>query len=168
MLRGMRIFTVFTLTLGLVWGPIWGIAPPAAAQEATPEAPAAELTVVEQWQADRAHVFDAAEVDLDALRYVARPIVVLANSPFDPLVDEQLAFLLERADELALRDVILILDTDPAANTDVRQRLRPRAFQLVLMDKDGRVHLRKPAPWDVREITRSIDKMPLRQQELGR
>jgi hypothetical protein len=34
------------------------------------------------------------------------------------------------------------------------------------MDKDGEVELRKPAPWDVREITRTIDKMPSRQQEL--
>ena len=37
---------------------------------------------------------------------------------------------------------------------------------LALIDKDGGVKLRKPFPWDVREITRSIDKMPLRQQEL--
>ena len=31
---------------------------------------------------------------------------------------------------------------------------------------DGQVKLRKPLPWDVRELTRSIDKMPLRQQEI--
>jgi hypothetical protein len=37
---------------------------------------------------------------------------------------------------------------------------------LVIIGKDGEVELRKPAPWDVREITRSIDKMPLRQQEV--
>ena len=28
------------------------------------------------------------------------------------------------------------------------------------------IELRKPAPWSVREITRTIDKMPLRQQEI--
>jgi len=33
--------------------------------------------------------------------------------------------------------------------------------------KDGRVALRKPAPWSVRELSRSIDKMPLRQQEMA-
>jgi hypothetical protein len=37
---------------------------------------------------------------------------------------------------------------------------------LVLIGKDGQIELRKPAPWDVREITRSIDKMPLREQEV--
>ena len=28
------------------------------------------------------------------------------------------------------------------------------------MGKDGEIYLRKPAPWAVREITRSIDKLP--------
>jgi hypothetical protein len=37
---------------------------------------------------------------------------------------------------------------------------------LALIGKDGEIKLRKPAPWDVREITRSIDKMPLRAQEM--
>lgn len=48
----------------------------------------------------------------------------------------------------------------------MRQRLRPRGFMLVLIGKDGGVKLRKPVPWDVREISRSIDKFPLRQQEI--
>lgn len=160
MLRGMKLIVPFIIAFG------FGTA--AFAQEVAEEIAPPELSVVEQWQANPTQVFDAADVDLDALQYIARPIVVLANSPHDPMVSEQMEFLLERVDELVLRDVILILDTDPAANTYVRQRLRPRTFQLVLMDKDGRVHLRKPAPWDVREISRTIDKMPLRQQELGR
>ena len=62
--------------------------------------------------------------------------------------------------------MIIITDTDPAARSPLRQELRPRGFGLVLVGKDGRVALRKPAPWDVRELTRSIDKMPLRQQEI--
>jgi len=37
---------------------------------------------------------------------------------------------------------------------------------LVLMDKDGQIAQRKPFPWTVREISRAIDKMPLRQEEL--
>jgi len=36
----------------------------------------------------------------------------------------------------------------------------------VLIGKDGGVKLRKPFPWSVRELSRSIDKMPMRQQEL--
>ena len=37
---------------------------------------------------------------------------------------------------------------------------------MVLLDKDGAVKLRKPLPWQVREIVRAIDKFPLRQQEI--
>jgi hypothetical protein len=37
---------------------------------------------------------------------------------------------------------------------------------LALLAKDGTVMLRKPFPWNVREISRSIDKLPLRQQEI--
>ena len=48
----------------------------------------------------------------------------------------------------------------------LRERLRPRDFMLVVMGKDGEIELRKPNPWPGREISRSIDKMPLRQQEI--
>jgi hypothetical protein len=48
----------------------------------------------------------------------------------------------------------------------VRPRLRPRGFSLVLMDKDGEVKRRNPAPWGVREITHAIDRFPLRRQEM--
>ena len=37
---------------------------------------------------------------------------------------------------------------------------------LVIIGKDGSVKQRKPLPWNVRELSRSIDKMPLRQQEM--
>ena len=47
-----------------------------------------------------------------------------------------------------------------------RLRMRPRGFMLVLVGKDGGIKLRKPRPWDVREITRSIDKMTIRQREI--
>lgn len=161
MFGSMRLLIACTAAL-------FALAAPVTAQEEVVETASEELSVVEQWQADPTLVFDAAEVDLDALQYIARPIVVFANSPNDPMVDEQLEFLAARVEELVVRDVIIILDTDPAAQTDVRTTLRPRAFQLVLMDKDGRVHLRKPFPWEVREITRTIDKMPLRLQEIGR
>jgi protein-L-isoaspartate O-methyltransferase len=70
-------------------------------------------------------------------------------------------------DDLAERDVIIITDTDPSAETELRTRLRPRGYMMALIGKDGRVALRKPSPWSVRELSRSIDKMPLRQQEIS-
>jgi len=103
---------------------------------------------------------------LDQFQWVARPVVVFADTPADPNFMRQMELLAERPDVLAIRDVVVITDTDPAARSDVRQALRPRGFSLVVVGKDGRVIQRKPAPWDVREITRAIDRTPQGQQEI--
>jgi hypothetical protein len=124
------------------------------------------LTVVERWEADHTTIFDASEVELADLLYVARPVVVFADNPNQPEFRQQMQLFQADLAGLDIRDVILIVDTDPAARSAIRQELRPRGFNLVLIDKDGRVNLRKPEPWDVREISRQIDKMPLRLQEI--
>lgn len=108
----------------------------------------------------------AAEADLAGQLYHRRPVVVFADSPEDPAYQRQMQFLARDAGDLAERDVILVTDTDPAAKSDWRQKLRPRGFSLVLMDKDLQPIIRKPLPWDLREITRAIDKFPLRRQEM--
>jgi len=126
----------------------------------------AELAPLERWQAEPTQVFEAVELNPDDFLWIARPVVVFADTPADPRYKLQMDFLLERLDALAERDVIVVTDTDPAAKSAFRELLRPRGFMLVIVGKDGKPKLRKPAPWDVREITRSIDKMPLRQQEM--
>lgn len=125
-----------------------------------------ELSPVERWQEDPTTIFDASEVDLADFLWLARPVVVFANTPANPAFKEQLRLFADRMDDLVERDVVLITDTDPDARSDLRTKLRPRGFMLTLIGKDGGVKLRKPFPWDVREISRSIDKMPLRQQEI--
>jgi hypothetical protein len=124
------------------------------------------LSVVDRWRAAPGTIFDAAEIDLGALEYVARPLVIFADNPNQPQFLEQIRLLERDLAGLAVRDVIIIADTDPANRSAVRNALRPRGFSLVLMDKDGRVAFRKPEPWDVREIGRQIDKMPMRIQEI--
>ncbi|MCY3996288.1 MAG: DUF4174 domain-containing protein [Rhodobacter sp.] len=109
---------------------------------------------------------EAADVSLDEFLWLKRPIVVFADTPADPNVQEQLELLLERPDELLERDVVLIVDTDPGAETAIRTRLRPRGFMLTLIGKDGKINLRKPFPWNVREITHAMDRWPLRQKEI--
>lgn len=108
---------------------------------------------------------DGTTVTLDAYLWVKRPIVVFADNPADPRFQQQIALLKKGADQLEVRDVVVLADSDPAANSALRETLRPRGFMMVLVGKDGTVYLRKPSPWNVREITRSIDKLPLRQQE---
>lgn len=109
---------------------------------------------------------DAAEVVLADQLYVKRPIVVFADTPKDPNYIRQMELLAQAYPDLAERDVIVVTDTDPAAKTEWRTRLRPNGFMLVIMDKDLQPVVRKPLPWDVREITHAIDKLPLRRTEM--
>ena len=139
----------------------------AATEDAVSETDAAlPATVLDQWLEDPAQVFDATTSVPEDFLWRARPLVVFADSPFDPNFQEQMDLLTSRIDELVERDVVILVDTDPANPSALRTRLRPRGFMLALIGKDGGVKLRKPLPWDVRELSRSIDKMPIRQQEI--
>lgn len=95
-----------------------------------------------------------------------RPVVVFADRPDDPQFIRQMAQIQAGLAELDDRDVVVITDTDPAALSDARRQLRPRGFSLVLMDKDGQVKRRQPSPWSLREITHTIDRFPLRREEM--
>jgi hypothetical protein len=108
----------------------------------------------------------AGDTELSTFKWQSRIIAVFADSTLDPSYNEQISLLEARPDALLERDVVVLTDTDPEARSPLRTALRPRGFALVIVDKDGRVMLRKPDPWDVREITRAIDKTPLRQQEM--
>lgn len=109
---------------------------------------------------------DASEVSLDEFLWESRLVLVLADAPNNPQFLQQIRYLEERADEMLERDVIVIVDADPAARSDARQRLRPRGFMLAIIDKDGEVKQRRPAPRTGREIMAVIDRFPLRRQEM--
>jgi hypothetical protein len=98
--------------------------------------------------------------------YVKRPLVVFADSPADPNFIRQIELLNRSLPMLEERDVVIVTDTDPEARSEWRQKLRPRGFSLVIMDKDLKPVVRKPLPWEVREIAAAIDKLPLRRQEM--
>lgn len=104
--------------------------------------------------------------DLSEFHWKKRPVVVFADNENDPAFQTQMELLREQPADLAERDVVVLIDTDPAARSALRLDMRPRGFMLVLVGKDGDIKMRKPRPWDVREITRSIDKMTIRQREI--
>ena len=119
------------------------------------------------WSKEPTRIFEAQELTLSEFQWHARPIVVFANTPDDPRVETQIELLLEDLEALIDRDLVVITDTDASIKTDLRTELRPRDFQIVLIGKDGTVKLRKPRPWNMRELARIIDKMPLRKQEMA-
>lgn len=106
--------------------------------------------------------------NLNEFKWIKRPLLVFSDSPLNPDFLRQMALLEEGAAQLAERDVVVIIDTDPDARSALREEMRPRGFALVLIGKDGGVKLRKPLPWNVRELSRGIDKMPMRQEEMKR
>lgn len=105
-------------------------------------------------------------ISLQDFVWQKRPLVIFADSPFDPRYVQQMEGIMPDLDSLLDRDVVIITDTDPAARSSVREKLRPRGFMWVLIGKDGQVALRKPVPWDARELSQAIDRMPLRLDEL--
>lgn len=131
-------------------------APLALAQEAPQDGEFAEPEII----------FPGETADLNEFVWIKRPLIVFADSPADPRYIQQMEFITDRLDALAERDVIVLTDTDPGSNSALRKKLHPRGFMLVLIGKDGTIYLRKPLPWDVREISRVIDKLPMRQKEL--
>jgi hypothetical protein len=123
-----------------------------------------ETPVAEEPQGLR--ILDAAEVELDDFLWTARIVAVLANTPNDPAFVQQMREIEARAGDLLERDVVVITDTDPRGRSDLRQLLRARGFMLAIIEKDGAIAQRRPAPRDVREIAAIIDRFPLRRQEM--
>ena len=92
------------------------------------------------------------------------PAASIAQSAEPPLIVSASDVVL--ADLLWIKRPVVVFADSPKDPNFIRQKLRPRGFSLVLMDKDGEPEIRKPLPWDVREISRAIDKFPLRLQEV--
>lgn len=107
------------------------------------------------------------DTDLSSYQWTHRPLVVFANSPEDVNYTRQIKMLESGLNQLLVRDVVVLTDTNPSEVSPLRELLRPRGFALLLIGKDGQVKLRKPFPWSVRELSRAIDKMPMRRQELN-
>lgn len=91
---------------------------------------------------------------------IATLIVIFADDADDPDFLAQLDVLRGRADALARRNIVLLTDTDPAANGPLRQSLRPRGFGILLIDSMGTLNQRRRTVTDARTLIRQIDKMP--------
>lgn len=111
-------------------------------------------------------IIEAVDVDLDDFLWQWRIVAVMSDTPNDPAFVQQMRDIESRADDLYERDVVVLYDTARNSGSILRQRLRPRGFMLAIIDKDGEVKQRRPAPRDVREINAVIDRFPLRRQEM--
>lgn len=135
---------------------------PAGSAEAIGEA----VDAVAEDMAAGLAILPAEGFDPASYLWTRRILAVFADTPADPRFIQQMDLLNKFPRDLLDRDVIVVVDSDPAAGSAIRKKLRPRGFALVLIDKDGVVKLRKPSPWSTREIARTIDKTPLRRDEV--
>ena len=116
--------------------------------------------------ADKIFIDVTPSTDIGAYEWQNRVLVIFANSDRDPRFQDQLDMINQEVEALRERDVVVAIDTDPSLNSNLRKTFRPHGFMILLIGKDGHKALRKPFPWDIREISRTIDKMPMRQQEM--
>jgi len=145
------------------------LALPAQGQPATaPAADAAEPQAAEPQAAEvqGLRILSAEGLDLAQFLWTDRIVAVLADTPNDPAFIQQMRLLAAAAGRLIERDVVVITDTAPRGGSELRTRLRPRGFMLAIVEKDGTIPQRRPAPRDVREISAMIDRFPLRRQEM--
>ncbi len=105
------------------------------------------------------------------LLWVKRPLIIFADSPRDPRLDRQLRALEREREELEKRDVVIIVDTDPGPSrfdtTPLREKFRPHDFNVLLIDKDGSVKMRRPVVVTAFDVMRLIDRLPSRREEIG-
>src|SRR3954469_3478918 len=102
-------------------------------------------------------------------RWKARVLVVLAADPESPALAEQKRQIESMKGGAGERDLVLV---QPPAGSAQAKALRTRLtlgaepFQAVLVDKDGGAKLRAAKPITARELTATIDAMPMRQDEM--
>ena len=124
---------------------------------------------------------DEAPFTLQQYRWRNRVLVVSAPNADDSETLQQLAELAATSDEFADRDMVLVTLLDnadsmsdsckltsaevAAARTDLG--IRPGAFVLKLIGKDGSVKLTTSGATSMQEIYALIDSMPMRQREIS-
>lgn len=111
-------------------------------------------------------VLDAREIDVRDFIWSRRIIVIMADTPDDPVFNRQVEALRAAEADMLLRDVVIVIDAHPNDRSPLRQVLRPRGFMSAIIDKDGEVKARRPAFRTAREWIAVIDRFPTRRQEM--
>jgi Domain of unknown function (DUF4174) len=104
-------------------------------------------------------------------RWRSRVVVIFGARPGDPLVAQQRRIIATMGAGARERNVVLI---ELLGSTRVTSAMRARlcvpeaGFHAVLVGKDGEPKLSSFEPISASELTRTIDAMPMRKQEMRR
>lgn len=122
-----------------------------------------------------------ADLDLDALRWKNRVLVLFSPSESDASFQLQKQGLASSAQGVLERDLMVLEIVEQGQSRagnhllseksvqDIRKRLGVvgGSFQVLLIGKDGGVKLRSSEPVSMKDLFGLIDSMPMRQQEMG-
>ena len=93
------------------------------------------------------------DTSLDKLIWKKRPVVIFSDSPDDINFKLQIKMLKKNVNALEERDIIVFTDTNPEISSELRNKLRPRGFTLIILGKDGEVFI---SPQNGSALTGSI------------
>ena len=108
----------------------------------------------------------AADDPLGALKWKARPVVVLSDSRDDPRVARQISALDHSKPALDDRNIKVLQDAEPGSRLRRQLGVSERGFSVVLVGKDGGVKKVWRDPVDPQQIFTLIDQMPMRRDEM--
>ena len=107
----------------------------------------------------------AAASGLEAYRWKARPLVIVAPDAADARYRTQMEAVKAASAGLKERDMVVL--TGLGADDPLRRRFGgDSGFQVVLVGKDGHIAGRWSAPVALPDIFALIDRMPMRQDEM--
>lgn len=102
---------------------------------------------------------------LEALRHQSRVALVFTPSPEDPRLEAQRA--LWRGSEVGFSDRdLVVLEGRTTSELGATYGIRPTAFAMVLVGKDGHTAFRSDVPVAASDLFQRIDAMPMRREEM--
>jgi len=121
-----------------------------------------------------------ADLDLDALRWKNRVLVLFSPSESDASFQSQKQGLASSAEEVLDRNLMILEIVEQGQSRAGNQLLSEKSvqairkrfgvqagtFQVLLIGKDGGVKLRSSGPVSMKDLFGLIDSMPMRQQEM--
>ncbi|OYY10765.1 MAG: hypothetical protein B7Y70_07995 [Rhizobiales bacterium 35-68-8] len=110
----------------------------------------------------------AAPAGLDAYRWKARPLVVIAPDAADSRYRTQMEAVSAAQAALRERDMVVVPALGPDSPLRKQVGSGSAAFQVVLIGKDGHVAGRWTAPVALPDVFALIDRMPMRRDEMRR
>jgi len=121
-----------------------------------------------------------ADLDLDALRWKNRVLVLFSPSESDASFQSQKQGLASSAEEVLDRNLMILEIVEQGQSRAGNQLLSEKSvqairkrfgvqagtFQVLLIGKDGGVKLRSSGPVSMKDLFGLIDSMPMRRQEM--